>query len=138
MNNWFNTINLEGEDLKRENANAKAIEVVIEAIFKANPDKELSPSQLLSILGKKYFRHPPITSVRRGLTNLSNKAKYEKQNKIAPLVKTDTKVPGLYHLNEHCWKLSGTTENIYKNGIETAGDLAKKIIKTTVTQSLLF
>lgn len=127
--NWFNTINFEGEDLKRENAKAAKQEELILSLFKANPDKLLSPSQVHAIVGKKYQIYPPITSIRRALTNLTGRLE---------LIKTDEMVPGNYHLPEHCWKLAGTTENIYQPQVKSAAQIATKIIKSTSIQADLF
>lgn len=101
MTNWYNTINFSGEDLKRENAKAKKQEELILALFKANPDKKLSPSQVHTIVGRKYQIYPPITSIRRALTNLTGRLE---------LIKTDEMIPGLYHLPEHTWKLATPRE----------------------------
>jgi hypothetical protein len=127
---FFNTINFEGEGLKREDAKCAKQEELILSLFKANPNKLLSPSQVHAIVGKKYQIYPPITSIRRALTNLTGRLE---------LIKTDEMVPGLYHLPEHTWKLAGTSENLYQKNVESAGQIASKIIsKTTVTQSELF
>jgi len=101
-NSFYNTINFSGEDLKKENAKAKNQEDLILCLFKANPDKLFSPSRIHTILGKKFQIYPPITSIRRAITNLTGRME---------LIKTDETVPGLYHLPEHTWKLrlSGTT-----------------------------
>lgn len=100
--NWYNTISLSGEQLKAENAKALAQGELILAIFKANPGRSLSPSQLYHIFNKKYFLHPPITSIRRALTNLTKKDKV--------LIKTGEQVQGLYHLPEYTWRLSENVE----------------------------
>lgn len=128
-NHWFNTINFEGEGLKREEAKAAKQEELILRLFKANPDKALSPSQVHTIVGRKYQIYPPITSIRRALTNLTGRME---------LVKTDNMIPGTYHLPEHTWKLAGTSENIYLKGTTTAGDFASKIVFNTVVQADLF
>lgn len=100
-NLWYNTISLSGEQLKTENAKALAQGELILAIFKANPSRSLSPSQLFHIFNKKYFLHPPITSIRRAVTNLT---------KDGVLIKTDERVQGLYHLNEYTWRLAENVE----------------------------
>jgi len=98
---FFNTINFSGDDLKKENAKSAKQEDLILALFKANPDKKLSPSQVHTVLGKKYQIYPPITSIRRALTNLTSRLE---------LIKTDETVPGLYHLPEHTWKLANAID----------------------------
>jgi hypothetical protein len=98
--NFFNSINLSGADLKRETARAATQEKLILNIFKANPEKKLSPSQIHEIFTRKYQLYPPITSIRRAMTNLSGGM---------GLQKTDEMIKGLYNLPEHTWKLSTTT-----------------------------
>jgi len=107
-NHFYNTISFSGDDLKKENAKAKKQEDLILALFKANPSKNLSPSQVHTILCRKYNIYPPITSIRRALTNLTGRLE---------LIKTDETVPGMYHLPERTWKLATTT--ITKTGFTT-------------------
>ena len=97
MTSFFNTLNFQGAELERENARAAKQEELVLAIFKANPGREISPSQLHQVFMKKYHLNPPLTSIRRCLTNLTGRME---------LTKTDTKVQGLFHLSEHCWKLN--------------------------------
>ena len=110
---FFNTISFSGDDLKKENAKAAKQEDLILSLFKANPNKKLSPSQVHTILGKKYQIYPPITSVRRALTNLTGRLE---------LIKTDEMVPGVYHLPEHTWKYAGLTTVTLHNFIVTNTD----------------
>jgi len=98
---FFNTISFSGKDLEKQNAKAAKQEDLILALFKANPDKKLSPSQVHTILGRKYQIYPPITSIRRAITNLTGRLE---------LIKTDDMVPGLYQLPEHTWKYAGTVD----------------------------
>lgn len=125
MTNWFNTINFDGEDLKRENAKAAKQEELILALFKANPNHRFSPDQIHDIFAKKYNLYPPITSIRRAITNLTNRFQ---------LMKTDEMVAGKYHLPTHTWCYGGTIENLYTPTQQSAGDHAIKII----TQGDLF
>ena len=97
MGTFFNTLRFDGAELERENARAAKQEELVLAIFKANPGREISPSQLHQVFMKKYHLNPPLTSIRRCLTNLTGRME---------LTKTDTKVQGLFHLSEHCWRLS--------------------------------
>ena len=98
---FYNTINLSGEDLKRANARAATLEVLITAIFKANKGRKISPSQIHSIILLKYDLHPPLTSVRRGMTNLTNGT-----IDVNPVLeKTIEKIKGPYGVPEHLWML---------------------------------
>jgi len=91
---FYNTINLSGEQLLKSNARALAQENLVEEIFKANPNRHISPSQLQKIVASKYDRHCPLTSWRRAITNLT---------KRGVLTKTDEQVSGIYGEGEHCW-----------------------------------
>lgn len=93
-NSFYNTINFSGEDLKKENAKAKCQEDLILAIFKANPDRKFSPDQIHKVFAKKYNLYPPITSIRRAITNLTGRLE---------LLKTDEMIPGEYSLPTHTW-----------------------------------
>lgn len=97
MESFYNTINLSGKELELQNASAKGQEDLILAIFEANPKMELSPIQILSIFKERFDRNPPITSIRRAMSNLTDKKKV--------LLKTTTLVSGQYHLPNHCWIL---------------------------------
>lgn len=117
---FYNTINLEGEDLTKEVARVKKQEELILAIFKANPNVKFSPTQMLSVFSGKYHLHPPITSIRRGFSNLTDEGL---------LTKTEDKIPGSYHLPEHQWVLANpNAENIYKPEEASAADIACAII----------
>jgi len=101
QNSFYNTINFSGKDLEEANAKVKKQEDLVLAIFKANPNLKFSPSQMHNIFGRKYNLYPPITSIRRSITNLAGRLE---------LIKTDETVPGLYHLPEHTWKLANAID----------------------------
>ena len=125
MKSYFNTINLSGEELKRHNARAISLENLLTAIFKANPDKKITPSQLHKLIGEKYDLHNPITSVRRGLTNLTQK------EPVKVLIKLPEKTPSPYNSLEHYWKYNTDETNNkekYTKGEKTAGDYASGIL----------
>ncbi len=120
---FHNTINLTGEELTKVNARAAKQEDLILSIFKANPDRNLSPTQIHSIFQLRYQLHSPITSIRRGLTNLTKDEK---------LIKTEVKVKGNYGLDEHCWTLN-------TNGIEILSEKIKEEkVSTPLKQIALF
>jgi hypothetical protein len=99
MNTFYNTINLCGEDLKEANAQAMKQEDLIAAIFTANRGQKISPSQMKEIISRNYGHDWPLTSIRRGMTNLTL------VSNGSILEKTDEKVPGIYGKPEHLWKL---------------------------------
>lgn len=97
---FYNTINLSSEKLQKAEARALGQEELIKEIFRNNPHRLFSPSQIQKLFISKYDRHNPITSIRRGMTNLAS----DKHKKI--LVKTDNMVVGEYGLPEHTWRLN--------------------------------
>lgn len=127
---FHNTISLEGEELVKANKQTTNQEDLIEAIFKANTSVAISPSQLLSIFKEKYDWYIPITSIRRGLSNLT---------KADILIKTSKMIKGTYHLNEHCW-MYYTVDNLQyrvekqEKGVST-GDFANKIIEHSINKT---
>ena len=101
---YHNTTNLNGEELKEAKRNAVTQEENVIDIFEHltivyGKEQLLTPSRIESqwinlLRGRKRF--PPITSIRRALTNLTKKGKLEKTNKMEV---------GKYGKPEHCWKL---------------------------------
>ena len=93
---FYNTINVTGEQLSIFEDEAKRQEEILLSFFRLNPNEEFTPAQVfeLKILGKA-----PITSVRRGMTNLT-------QCEEKFLVKTTNSKKGLYHVDNTCWKLN--------------------------------
>jgi len=109
---FFNTINFSGTDLEKQNAKAAKQEYLILALFKANPDKKLSPSQVHTILGKKYNLYPPITSIRRAITNLTGRLELIKMSK-------EDMITGPFSLPENTWKLRLSETTVTKTGFTT-------------------
>jgi hypothetical protein len=94
---FYNTINLAGQELATEQAKNINQEDMILRFFQNNPNERFSPSELHRWIAHAYSVYPPITSIRRGLTNLTNRGL---------LIKTEFKVKGMYHLPEHTWTLN--------------------------------
>jgi hypothetical protein len=92
---YYNTTNKTGEDLKQSNAKTDTQEQRILAIFQLY--KVLSPFEVEAIYNRS-FRQVPITSIRRGITNLSNQGK---------LIKTNRKTTGRYGEKNHLWEITG-------------------------------
>jgi hypothetical protein len=97
---FFNTVNLSGDNLERAKARALSQENLIKEIFMANPDKKISPSQMLQIFSKKYDLHPPIVSIRRAMTSLT----YSQKGMV--LRKTEEQAMGSYGVPEYLWELN--------------------------------
>jgi hypothetical protein len=75
---FFNTINLEGPALEKATARAAYQNDLIIAIFRQNPNRRFSPSQMQKIISAKYGRHLIITSVRRSMTTLTDRGSLTK------------------------------------------------------------
>lgn len=138
---FYNTISLKGDALKEARANAAFQETVITAIFKDNPGIRLSPSMVLDIFTNHLQKNVPMTSIRRGITNLT---KGDKEKGIEGILrKTEETRIGLYGLPEHLWELKSENgkfhgEPFYKKGVETAADIASKMLSNSMEQKKLF
>lgn len=97
---FYNTIDLSGEILKKEWANSLKQEQFITEIFKCNPNKPITPSQILGIYNKNYQKDVPLTSIRRAMTDLT---------KSNVLRKTNIQEKGIYGKPEHCWVMEVKT-----------------------------
>lgn len=129
---FYNTINLNGDALKAANENAVFQERVIEAIFRDNPGFELSPSMVHDIFLTQLQKNIPITSIRRGITNLTKGKPRDGIEGI--LEKTEVMKMGLYQYNEHCWVLKESErekQHVYKSGEMSAGDIASSMISNS-------
>lgn len=89
MNNFFNTTNENGNDLKTFTENATSQNEIVLKLMQFY--KKSSASQLIV-----HFKNTPTTSIRRALTTL-----YKNGN----LVKTDEKVKGNYGRNEYLYSV---------------------------------
>ncbi len=90
---FYNTVQATHPELGRYENKAQSQETKILDYFKTY-EAQISPSKLQSIL---FHDRTPITSIRRGLTNLTNKGE---------LVKTEFQVRGNYGRKEHVWRLA--------------------------------
>ena len=89
---FYNTIEETGEELAESCAKAFTQEEAIYSLF-ATTQEELSPSMVHEILELKC----PITSVRRAMSNLTNKGLISKTNQY---------VEGTYGKREHLWAIN--------------------------------
>lgn len=90
---FYNTIHLPKDLLIERLKKVKKQELKVLAVFQIALDIYLSPADVYFALDKVY----PMTSIRRGVTNLTNKGK---------LVKTKTQRMGMYGTMNYCWKLN--------------------------------
>lgn len=101
---FYNTTELSGEMLERKKEKAKSQEELILKFFEKNPSQVYSAWDLQFTIIE--LRKTPITSIRRALSNLSNK----KDGMFSPLVKTATKKPGPFGDVCFCFQLNVPTD----------------------------
>jgi hypothetical protein len=94
---FFNTIRLNSDELEKAHARAASQEQLVAAIFRANPGRKISPSQIQTLIGAKYGRHCPLTSWRRAFSNLT-------ADGVLTKCPTSDRIPGQYGLPEHTWQ----------------------------------
>ena len=130
---FYNTIQLTEIQWKDENEKAMALQNVIKNVFTGNPGKQISPWQMKAFLEGLTSRKTNINSVRRSISNLKNEAF---------LIKTCNMRMGEEGKNEHYYVFDpdGTfaVEHHFKKGVETAGDLAAKMLSNSNDQKKLF
>ena len=94
---FYNTISLEGPELEKAKADTLKQEQLIQAIYKKNPAKALSPSQILEVTNNYYGLNWPLTSIRRAITNLTEET---------ALIKLPSMIDGIYGKPEHLWRFN--------------------------------
>lgn len=94
---FYNTIRLNSPELEKKEARAASQENFVKALFRSNPDRKISPSQVQTIAASKYGRHVLLTSWRRAFSDLT---------KAGILVKCgkDDQVVGPHGEKEHTWR----------------------------------
>lgn len=90
---FYNTIQLSGNELREAVASAKDQDRAVLLIFE-NTNRSFSPSEILRLI-EKTGKKPPITSIRRSITNLTKEGK---------LIKLEEYTQGLYNKREHKWR----------------------------------
>jgi len=90
---YYNTTHIPKDLLIERLKKVKKQELKVLAVFQTALDIHLSPTDVYEALNKVY----PITSIRRSITNLTNKEK---------LVKTGSQRMGMYGVLNYCWKLN--------------------------------
>lgn len=91
---YYNTTKLSGNDLKEAAANALSQEQKILRFYRERPGLRMSPDYVWSKLFNKQI---PITSVRRGITNLTNQER---------LIKTSSTSIGIYGKKVYRWAIN--------------------------------
>lgn len=90
---FYNTTSESGETLQEFEAKAKNQEDIIQKTFAYY--RKLSASQCATIISHLHGIDPPLTSVRRAITNLKNKN---------ILVRTENKRKGIYGRPEYIYE----------------------------------
>ena len=89
---YYNTNNETGETLKTSRKRVNIQEKEIINIFTDRPGRKMTPFDVQDEVG----HHVPITSIRRAITNLTEKS---------VLTKCKSMRMGRYGKMNHCWKL---------------------------------
>ena len=101
---YYNTNNESGEELAQSKVKAShqeehILDIFTHLTFVYGEEQLLTPSRVESqwinpMRGRNFY--PPLTSIRRAITNLTKKGKLEKTNWMEK---------GKYGKKEHCWRL---------------------------------
>lgn len=92
--NFYNTISATGQTLIEFSDKAKGQEDLILEFFQRHPNKEFTPAEITLFT---FLNECPITSARRGITNLTIQGK---------LIKTGNQKAGAYGKPNYCWALN--------------------------------
>lgn len=95
---FFNTTSTSGKQLAKYSQNAKSQEIRIMDVF--NRFERMSASQCWM----KMYTKEPLTSIRRGITNLTKEGK---------LVKTEFKVQGYYGSAEYVYQVPSLQKTLW-------------------------
>lgn len=93
---YHNTNAEEGIVLAISIKKAKGQETAIMKAFENNPNENLSPEDVFEMVYAGKENAPPITSVRRAITNLTSQGK---------LIKTHIMKSGMYNKQIFTWRL---------------------------------
>ena len=92
---YHNTTHSTGEELRDFRRKTLAQDHLVLEFFKKHPNETFTPSQVLHRL---FAENVPVTSVRRAMTNLTDRGKLEK---------TTEQRKGPFGRPEYCWRLPG-------------------------------
>ena len=94
MEIFFNTIGLEGEDLKEKKRRAAGQYLSVLRFFRENQGRSFTPVEVRELAG---MQRCSLNGIRRAITSLTEDKK---------LVKTEIKRPGEYDTLNHTWRLA--------------------------------
>lgn len=92
---YYNTVNLEGKELKKRQMKAGTQNAIILELFRNQPGTLFTPFDVYRAIGAPDH-NAPITSIRRAITSLTDQGY---------LVKTEIKRMGGYNELCYCWTL---------------------------------
>lgn len=95
LSRHYNTTHEPNKQELDRHANAQAKKIL--QFFKEHPGELFTPFDVQKSLRRGLIMNSPITSIRRAMTNLTDKGK---------LVKTKIKRPGIYKAPNYCWRLA--------------------------------
>lgn len=94
---YHNTTDSSGNQLEQYEQKAVTQEQRVLHFFEANPGRSFTPSEVLSYAFSHLLPRPPVTSVRRAMSNLTAPGKLEK---------TTEQRQGPYGRPEYAWRLN--------------------------------
>lgn len=94
MKHFHNTINLSGKELLVADGKCKNQEIAILDFFERHPNMEYTPFEVQEAMS---LYKTPITSIRRAMTNLTEKDH---------LIKTNNQAKGIYDKPNYKWKFN--------------------------------
>ena len=113
---FYNTNSEVGQELRTSKEKAKIQENRILSFFQTSLSKSFTPEESWNAIWPINDRSkPPITSVRRAISDLGNTK--NDPNKKAKLYKTGEMRMGLYGKPVHCWK--AVNPNLVKTDLYT-------------------
>ena len=96
---FYNTIFLNGKELKTAHKKTKGQEKLVLNFFRKNYKKMFTPCEVWKYAEKKTKKNIPLTSIRRTITDLTTRGL---------LTKTCFQKIGIYGSKNHCWTLTRT------------------------------
>jgi hypothetical protein len=110
---FFNTTHLDGDARREARRRVRGQQLDVLQFFERHPEDRFAPEDVLDALYAGQTSAPPLTSVRRAITNLTA-AKY--------LEKTDDWAVSRYGARTHTWRLAPGWRSRVEGVIGTEGN----------------
>jgi len=91
---YYNTTNLDSDDLRTAKAKTMKQDDVILEIFEYHPEWSYTPGQVMHIASNNFGKRYPITSIRRSINTLTKAGKLHKTRELRNCI---------YGKKAHCW-----------------------------------